>query len=286
MILAPVEYCRPDTLDEALEALNSGPDARALAGGQSLINVLKMRAAAVDLLVDITRLEELKGIVRHDDGTLEIGAGVTYAELAEADVLAGDPRQIAEVAANTVDPQVRHRGTIGGNVCHADPINNFPPLMVALGATMHVVGPNGASRDVPAEEFFTGFFTTAVEEGELLKTIRIPPLPEGSGVGYVDLEIGEAAARAVAVVRAEEDHVAEARLVIGCLPIPVRRPEVEEALAGAALTEEAVGAATAAAAEGVEPLTDADATAEYRKAVIPVVAKRAVLSAAKGGHRG
>ena len=286
MILAPVEYCRPDTLTEALEALNSTPDARALAGGQSLINVLKMRAAAVDLLVDITRLDELKGVVRHDDGTLEIGAGVTYAELAESDVLAGDPRGIAEVAANTVDPQVRHRGTIGGNVCHADPINNFPPLMVALGATMHVLGAGGAARDVPAEEFFTGFFTTAVEEGELLKAITIPPLPEGSGVGYVDLEIGEAAARAVAVVRAEDGQVADARLVIGCLPIPTRRPEVEQALVGTALTEEAVAAATAGAAEGVEPLTDADATAEYRKAVIPVVAKRAVLAAAEGGHRG
>ncbi len=286
MILAPVEYCRPDTIDEAIEALNSSPDARALAGGQSLINVLKMRAAAVDLLVDITRLEELKGIVRHDDGSLEIGAGVTYAELAESDVLAGDPRAIAQVAADTVDPQVRHRGTIGGNVCHADPINNFPPLMVALGATMHVVGPDGAARDVAAEEFFTGFFTTAVEEGELLKSITIPALSDGASVGYVDLEIGEAAARAVAVVRTEDDQIAEARLVIGCLPIPTRRPEVEQALVGTPVTEEAVAEATAGAAEGVEPLSDADATAEYRKAVIPVVAKRAVLAAAKGGHRG
>jgi carbon-monoxide dehydrogenase medium subunit len=285
MILAPVDYCRPASLDEALEALNSSPDARALAGGQSLINILKLRAASVDLLVDISRLEELRSIVRNDDGGLEVGAGVTYAELAESDLLAGDPTGIADVAANTVDPQVRHRGTIGGNVCHADPINNFPPLMVALGATMHVLGPNGAHRDVPAEEFFTGFFTTAVEDGELLEKITIPALPDGAGVGFVDLEIGEAAARAVAVVRTEDDQIADARLVIGCLPVPTRRPEVEEALAGTAVDEEAVRAATAAAAEGVEPLSDADATAEYRKAVIPVVAKRAVLAAAKGGHR-
>jgi carbon-monoxide dehydrogenase medium subunit len=285
MILAPVDYCRPASLDEALEALNSSSEARALAGGQSLINILKLRAASVDLLVDISRLEELRSIVRNDGGGLEVGAGVTYAELGESDLLAGDPTGIADVAANTVDPQVRHRGTIGGNVCHADPINNFPPLMVALGATMHVLGPDGAHRDVPAEEFFTGFFTTAVEDGELLEKITIPALPDGAGVGFVDLEIGEAAARAVAVVRTEDDQIAEARLVIGCLPVPIRRPEVEEALAGTAVDEEAVRAATAAAAEGVEPLSDADATAEYRKAVIPVVAKRAVLAAAKGGHR-
>lgn len=286
MILAPVEYCRPDTIDEALRALNSSPNARALAGGQSLINVLKMRAAAVDLLVDITRLDALKGIARHDDGTLEIGAGVTYAELAESDLLAGDARAIAHVAADTVDPQVRHRGTIGGNVCHADPINNFPPLMVALGATMHVLSPNGSARDVSAGEFFTGFFTTAVEEGELLKSITVPALPDGAAVGYVDLEVGEAVARAVAVVRVEDDQIAEARLVIGCLPTPTRRPGVEDALVGIPVTEQAVAEATSGAAEGLEPLSDADASAEYRKAIIPVVAKRAVLAAAKGGHRG
>lgn len=286
MILAPVDYCRPDSLAEAVEALNSTPDARPLAGGQSLINVLKMRAAAVELLVDVSRLDELRFVERREDGTLEIGAGVTYAELADAAELEGDPRTIAEVAANTVDPQVRHRGTIGGNVCHADPINNFPPLMVALGATMHVVGPDGARRDVPAEEFFTGFFTTAVGDGELLRSISIPPLPAGAGVGYVDVEIGEAAVRAVAVVRTEDDQVAEARLVLGCLPVPTRRPEVEQALLGAPLVDAAVAEATAGAADGVDPLSDADATAEYRKAIIPVVARRAVLAAAKGGHRG
>jgi carbon-monoxide dehydrogenase medium subunit len=136
---------------------------------------------------------------------------------------------------------------------------------------------------VPASEFFTGFYTTAVQQDEILRSISIPPLPDGARIGYEEVEIGEAAARAVAVVRTEDGQIAEATVVIGCLPVPTRRPEVEEALRGAPATPEAVAEATAAAAEGVEPLSDADASAEYRKAIIPVVAKRAVLAAAQNG---
>lgn len=222
MILASVSYQRPASLAEAVQVLADHPGARVLAGGQSLVNILKLRAAHVDLLVDITRLEELRGITVGEDGTARIGAGVTYDELAHSEALRESHPIICEVAANTVDQQVRNRGTIGGNVCHADPINNFPPLVVALGATMHLVGPGG-ERTVPAEEFFTGFYTTAVEPGEILTAITVPPLPAGTGVGYVDIEIGEAAARAVAVVRSEDDRIADAVVVVGCLPAPARR---------------------------------------------------------------
>src|SRR4051794_33491191 len=157
MLLAETEYVRPDTLADAVQALASSAGARALAGGQSLLNVLKHRAASVELLVDIGRLEELRGIEPAGDGAVEIGAGVTYAELEGSDALQASHPVVSEVASVTVDRQVRNRGTIGGNICFADPASNFPPLMVALGATLNVVGPDG-ERAVVAEDFFTGAY--------------------------------------------------------------------------------------------------------------------------------
>src|SRR5436190_8535760 len=133
MLLAATDYVRPDSLQEAVELLASSANARPLAGGQSLLNVLKHRAASVDLLVDISRLEELRGVSASADGSLEIGAGTTYAELERSDAVLSSHPVVAEVAAGTVDRQVRNRGTIGGNACFADPASNYPPLLVALG---------------------------------------------------------------------------------------------------------------------------------------------------------
>jgi len=282
MILAPLAYLRPASLDGAVQALAENPGARLLAGGQSLISVLKLRAARVDMLVDISRLAELQEIRRLDDGSIEIGAGVTYDQVARSEDVAAGHKIIADVAARTVDQQVRDRGTIGGNVCHADPINNFPPLLVALGATMQLIGPDG-ERSVPAEHFITGFYVTDVKQGEVLKSVIVPPIADRAGVGYVDIEIGEAVARAVAVIETTGDRIDDAVVVVGCLPVPVRRRAVEDALRGAGTDEESISAATSDAAEGLEPMSDPDASSDYRRAMIPVVTKRAVLAAIDEG---
>ena len=171
--------------------LSERDGAAALAGGQSLINVLKHRVASVELLVDISRLEELRQIDLQPDGSLEIGACVTYDEIDRSETVRSSQPLLSIVAGHIEDQQIRCRGTIGGNCCLSDPTNNLPPLLVALDATMLIQSPGGP-RGVPAREFFRGYFSTAVEEGELLRTIRVPPLGPNAGAGsskYMTLTI-------------------------------------------------------------------------------------------------
>ncbi len=284
MLLAPVDYYRPDTVGEAVEALDSTEGARPLAGGQSLLSILKLRATTVELLVDISRLEDLRKIEVAEDGAVTIGAGVTYDEMAMSPDLHKSYSRLSEVAAHTVDAQVRNRGTFGGNLCHNDPINNFPPIAVALDAVMHVTNKKG-DRDIAAGDFFTGYFTNVLADGELLTTVTLPAL-NGRSIGYQEIEIGEAAARAVAVVATSNGNIESASVALGCLPIPVRAVGVEAALAGSPSTPEAIAEATAGAGDGIEPLSDADASADYRQAMASVVAKRAVIEAVEGGRHG
>jgi len=283
MLLAPVDYYRPDSVSEAVAALSDHANSRVLAGGQSLISILKLRAASVDLLVDVSRLEELRSISAGEDGSLRIGAAVTYNEMAMSPDVAAAMPALARVAGHTVDQQVRNRGTFGGNLCHNDPINNFPPLAVALGATMHATGPDG-DREIDSSEFFTGYFSNALGPSEVLTSVTLPAL-SGREIGYQEIEIGEAAARAVAVIGSDNGTITDATVVIGCLPVPARREEVEAMLQGGASTKEAIEAATAGTGEGLEPLSDPDASAEYRRAMASVVAKRAVIEAV-GGQNG
>jgi carbon-monoxide dehydrogenase medium subunit len=288
MLLESVEYLRPGTVDEALEALRSNDGAAPLAGGQSLINVLKNRVASVELLVDISRLEELRAISVAGDGGLEVGACVTYDELdRSADVRAGH-ELLASVAGRIEDQQIRNRGTIGGNCCLSDPTNNLPPLLVALGATMNIVGPGGA-RQVPAEDFFHGYFSTAVEHGELLRSISIPALPADAGAGYNSLTVGgdsKAISRAAAFVRGD-GTIEEARVVLAVVgPRPVRHGGMEERLRGAPATAETVNEAVEAIeGEELEPVGDAHGSVGYRRKMARVVARRAVHEAiARGGR--
>src|SRR5882724_10214286 len=163
MLLREFAYARPQSLAEALEILAADDDARALAGGQTLINVMKARAGSPDTLVDLSGIEELKGIELGADGTLEIGAMTTYSEI----VASGEARArpiLGEVCAQIADVQVRNRGTIGGNLCSNDPTNHLPPLMVSIGATMTIVGQD-SERVVSANEFFLGVYLTAVGPG-------------------------------------------------------------------------------------------------------------------------
>jgi carbon-monoxide dehydrogenase medium subunit len=286
MLLESVAYARAGSVAEALQALGSSDSAAPLAGGQSLVNVLKHRVAQVDLLVDISRLEELRQIELGGDGSLEIGACVTYDELDRSERVRSAQPLLSEVAAHIEDQQIRCRGTIGGNCCLSDPTNNLPPLVVALDAMMVIESASG-SREVPAREFFHGYFSTAVGEGELLRSIRIPPLDAGAGVGYSTVAVGadsKAIARAAAVVRAD-GAIEEARIVLACVsPAPLRHAGMEEALTGSPATAEAVREAAQRIGDDLEPVGDVHGSAEYRREMARVVASRAVLQAiGKGG---
>ncbi len=288
MLLESVEYTRPQTIEDALQALASHEGAAPLAGGQSLINVLKNRVASVDLLVDISQLEELRGIQRQADGSLEIGACVTYDELDRSDDIRAGHAILADVASHIEDQQIRNRGTIGGNCCLSDPTNNLPPIIIALGATMNIQGPNGV-RQVPAEDFFFGYFMTAVEQGEILRSITIPALGQGAGAGYNSLPVGadsKAIVRAASYVRGN-GTIEDARVVLAVVgPKPIRHRGMEERLRGAPATAETVNEASEAIGDDIEPLGDAHASADYRRRMARVVARRAVLEAiAKGGQR-
>ena len=287
MLLESVAYARPDTVAEALEALASSDGAAPLAGGQSLVNVLKHRVASVELLVDISRLEELRQITRGSGGGLEIGACVTYDELDRSEEIRSSHPLLAEVAAHIEDQQIRDRGTIGGNCCLSDPTNNLPPLLVALDATMVIESASGR-REVPAAEFFHGYFATAVGEGELLRSITVPALGSDAGAGYSTVAVGadsKAIARAAAVVRGN-GTIQEARVVLACVsPVPMRHGGMEEALRGAEASVDAVRAAAERIGDDLEPLGDAHGSAEYRRAMARVVARRAVCQAmVKGGN--
>jgi carbon-monoxide dehydrogenase medium subunit len=286
MLLEQVAYARPDNVAQALQLMASTDGAAALAGGQSLVNVLKHRVASVGLLVDISRLEELRAIDITSDGSLEIGACVTYDELDRSDEVRQAQPLLAYVASHIEDQQIRDRGTIGGNCCLSDPTNNLPPLLVALGATMTIESQDGA-REVAAEAFFKGYFVTAVDEGELLTRIRIPALADAAAAGYSTVAVGadsKAIARAAALVKSN-GTVEDARVVLACVsPAPMRHTGMEEALKGAEATTDAVREAADRIGEDLEPLGDAHGSAEYRRAMARVVARRAVCQAmVKGG---
>jgi aerobic carbon-monoxide dehydrogenase medium subunit len=266
MLLKEVEYARPASVQDAVRLLGEHEGARALAGGQTLINVMKARAASPDVLIDLNGLDELKSIELGSDGTLELGAMVTYSEIIES-AEARARAILGEVCAQIADVQVRNRGTIGGNVCSNDPTNHLPPLLVALGATMQILGASG-ERTVPAEEFFLGVYMTAVQPGELLTKLSVPP---GKKDGFSSVTIGVDGTCIVSAAASLDGGAP--RLALGCVdavPVPLR-PESAEA--------EAVRNAVRNA--DIQPPSDVHASAEYRRHLAEVVAVRAVEQAAK-----
>jgi carbon-monoxide dehydrogenase medium subunit len=279
MLLREVEYARPTTVDEAIALLAQHEGARALAGGQTLINVMKARAAAPDVLVDLARLSELKTIGFSSDGMLEIGAMVTTTQLvASSEVDVARPI-LAEVGTTIADVQVRNRGTIGGNVCVNDPTNHFPPLLAALGATFTIRG-TGGERTVSAGEFFLGVYLTAVGEGELLTKISVPARKPGEGDGFAGLAIG---AHGTYIVNAAATVSSEGvRVAIGCVDaVPKRALELEAGLEGQELTEETVRAAAEGLGATLYPPSDVHASADFRRHLAEVSVVRAVLQAAE-----
>jgi aerobic carbon-monoxide dehydrogenase medium subunit len=279
MLLREVEYARPGSVDEAISLLAEHEGARALAGGQTLVNVMKARAASPDVLVDLADLAELRTIGFSSEGLLEIGSMVTYTQLmASSEVEVARPI-LAEVASTIGDVQVRNRGTVGGNVCVADPTNHLPPLLAALGATFTIRG-SGGERTVSSEEFFLGVYMTAVGEGELLTKVSVPP-SSGAGDGFSGLTIGRHGtyiANAAATVSAEG-----ARVALGCVAAtPVRATAMEGRLAGGDYSEDAVRAAAEGLGAGLDPPSDVHGSADFRRHVAEVSAVRAVLQAASG----
>jgi aerobic carbon-monoxide dehydrogenase medium subunit len=277
VLLREVEYARPATVEEAISVLAGHEGARPLAGGQTLVNVMKQRAASPDVLVDLADLAELREIGFSSDGMLEIGAMVTCAQLMSSSEVEVARPILAEVAGTIADVQVRNRGTIGGNVCVSDPTNHFPPLLVALDATFTIRGQDG-ERTVSADEFFVGVYMTAVAEGELLTRVNVPA-SSGAGDGYAGLTIG---AHGTYIVNAAATVTGDAaRIAIGCVAAsPVRATAMEERLAVSDFSEDAVRAAAEGLGASLDPPSDVHGSGDYRRHLAEVSAVRAVLQAA------
>jgi carbon-monoxide dehydrogenase medium subunit len=263
MLLREVGYARPGSLGEAIELLAADDGARALAGGQTLINVMKARAGSPDALVDLGRIEELKGIELGSDGTLEIGAMTTYTEIIDSSEARARPI-LGTVCAQIADVQVRNRGTIGGNICTSDPTNHLPPLLAALHAEMTIQGADG-SRTVPAAEFFLGVYMTAVGTGEVLTKIRVPA---GRSDGFAAVTLG---IEGTCIVSAAASVNGGLTIALGCVDaVPV-------VLTPASDDDEAIRAAVRAA--DLDPPSDVHASREYRIHLAEVLAVRAARQA-------
>ena len=283
MIPAAFAYARPTTIDEALQAVASGgEDVKILAGGQSLIPVMRLRLAAPETVVDLTRVAELRG-VREEDGAIVIGAMTTHSDVLSDALIARWAPLIAQATETVADRQVRHRGTFGGALAHADPAGDLPAVALAMDAEFVIAGLNGR-RTVGASDFFVDYLTTALEEGELLVEIRVPKLQGTWGMHYEKFNRVAQAWSIVAVaalVRREENEIAEARIGLTNMgPTPLRASGVEAALRGVPATRESVAAAAEHAAEGTSPSSDLNAQADYRQHLAAVLTRRAVTVAA------
>ena len=267
MLLREVEYARPETIDEAVRLLASREDARALAGGQSLVNVMKTRIAAPELVVDLNRIAELREISTGDNGELVLGAMVTYDELIRSDTVRAARPIVADVALTIADVQVRNRGTVGGNLCSNDPTNHLPPLTAAAGASMTIRAVE-SERTVTADEFFQGVYLTAVTPGEVLTRVTIPALEAGQGDGWASVTLGREGTGIVNAAATVRDG--RARIALGCVSAV---PEVVEAEADEVSVRQAVADA------GLDPPSDVHASADYRRHLAQVLAWRAVAQA-------
>jgi carbon-monoxide dehydrogenase medium subunit len=284
MIPGSFDYAAPSTVDEAVRVLaEAGEDAKVLAGGQSLLPVLRVRLAEPSTIVDLGRIPELRGI-REDGDHLVIGSMTTHYDV-QRDPLVREHAALVALATDTVaDPQIRHRGTFGGSLAHADPAGDLLAPALALDAEMVIVGPRGR-RTVPAASFFVDFFTTALNPDEILVEVRVPKY-SGWGAQYEKFHRQSQAWSIVAVaaaIQVQDGRIAQARVgLTNVAATPVRAFGVEAALVGAPATAQAVRSAAEHAAEGTSPTTDGNADAEFRQHLARVLTSRAVLAAAGG----
>lgn len=280
MIPATFGYTRASTIDDAVAALASSDDAKVLGGGQSLLPVLRLRLNAPELVVDCSGIDELKSIDGSGDRVV-IGSGATHHAVMNDPAVTSSVPLLAQATATVADPQIRHRGTVGGALAHADPRADQPPVALALDAEFTIAGPGGR-RTVPAAEFFVGPFETAVGEDELLVSASFPKY-DGWGSHYEKFNRTAQAWSIVGVgaaVRMDSGSIAEARIGLANVGgTPMRASATEQALVGASSMAE-IEAACAQAADGLEPFADEDADVEFRKHLVTVLTKRAVARAA------
>jgi len=283
VIPAQFDYARPSSVGDAVTALAAGgEDAKVIAGGQSLLPLLRLRLAYPSLLVDVGGLDELVGV--SDTGShLLIGARTTHYQLVHDPLIGQHCGLLAEAAGTVADPAVRHRGTLGGSLAHADPAGDLPAVVLALGATLIARGPAG-EREIAAGDFFVDYLTTALGPGEILTGVRVPKLSSDWGYRYEKFHRTAQAWAIVgvaALVRRSDGHVAEARVGLTNMgSVPVRAAAVEAAAAGAQASSEALQAAAAGAAEGTQPPADLHGQPDYRRHLARVLTGRALEAAA------
>ncbi len=277
------DYMRPTSVAETLRLLSAHADeAKVLAGGHSLLPMMKLRLAAPKLLIDIGRIPELSGI-HEEDHTLVIGACTTHYAAESSPLLRQHCPLMAETAAAIGDVQVRNRGTVGGSIAHADPAADWPAAVLAVGAQIKLVR-SGGDRTIPATDFFVDLLTTVMENDELLTEIRVPIAPPRTGSAYLKVPqpaSGFALAGVAAQVTLGPDDTIQ-QVAIGITGIsskPYRASATESALQGQSATPEAIAQAATRATEGVEALADIHASAEYRLHLARVYTKRALLKA-------
>ncbi|MFJ8196668.1 FAD binding domain-containing protein [Streptomyces sp. NPDC096152] len=284
MIPPAFDYTRPATVDEAVRALaGAGEEAKVLAGGQSLLPLLRLRLAFPELVVDVGRIPELRG-VREEGGTLVVGALTTHHDVVRDPLVRRYAGLLAAATGTVADPAVRHRGTLGGSLAHADPAGDLPAVLLALDGELVAVGPGGR-RTIPAREFFVDYLQSSLAPDELLVEVRVPKT-DGWGFHYEKFHrVAQswAIVGVAALVRRENGRVAEARLGLTNMgATPLRAAAAEDALTGAGDPGD-VARAAESAAEGTRPSRDASASPEYRAHLARVLTRRAVLAAAGMG---
>ena len=283
MIPSSFDYVRASSVDEAVSALGQGgEDAKVLSGGQSLIPVLRLRLSSPSVLVDVSRVDAMRGVTQDGDA-LVIGAATTHHDVMTDPLVRQHAPLLAQAVGTVADPAVRHRGTFGGALSHADPAGDLGAVALALGCEMVATGPSG-SRTIAADDFFVGFLETALTEGEVLTSVRVPVLGDGWGFHYEKFNrvaqawsiVGVAAA-----VRRSNGSIAEARVGLTNMgSTPLRASAMEVALAGADASADAIRGAAEHAAEGTSPTSDLNAQADYREHLARVLTARAVATAA------
>ena len=278
MIPAEFDYVAPDTLEDAIKAVNDGgEDAKLLAGGHSLIPLMKLRLATPSLLVDLRKVPGLHGIQR-ENGSWRIGALTSHTELEHSPELG-----VLSVAAGTIaDPQVRNRGTIGGSLVHGDPASDLPAVLLITEGIVTLTG-SGGQRTVDAADLFRDYLETAVEHGEVLTEVRVPAL-EGWGFGYQKFNRRSedwAMVAVSAVVKKSGDSAEDVRIGLTNMgSVPLRASAAEEALRGQPLTAETIASAAEQAAEGTDPPADLNASPDYKRHLARVLCRRALTDAA------
>jgi len=284
VIPAQFDYVAPSSVEEALSVLaEAGDDAKIIAGGQSLLPVLRMRLNAPDKVIDLGRIASLRG-VRDEGDAIVIGAMTTHADVLSDALVRENAFVITKAVQQLADPQVRHRGTFGGALAHADPAGDLGAPALALDAEFVIAG-QGGTRTVAADDFFVDLFTTAIEDGEILTEVRIPKRA-GWGAHYekfVRVAHQWPIVAVAAAVKVDGSTISEARVGLTNMgSTPLRARAVEQALVGKEATEDAVREAAQAAAEGTNPPSDLNGDADYRRHLATVLTRRAVLAAAGG----